>query len=75
MQTLLITDIMLLTGGIKMITRMTLRLKSKTHQQLKLIAEKNKRSINAQIEFILENFITNYNLYNENIRINEIPRN
>jgi len=58
-----------------MITRMTLRLKSKTHQQLKLIAEKNKRSINAQIEFILENFITNYNLYNENIRINEIPRN
>lgn len=58
-----------------MITRITLRLNTKTHQQLKIISKNNKRSINAQIEFIIENYIRNYNLYNENTDIIETSSN
>lgn len=46
-------------------TRITLRLKTTIHNQLKEIAEDNKRSLNGQIEFIIENFIFNYRKYNE----------
>ena len=48
-----------------MTTRITLRLKTSVHEQLKAISEYNKRSLNGQIEFIIENFIYNYYKHNE----------
>ena len=38
----------------------TLRLQEDNFEKIKLIAEKNKRSIAMQIEYILEQFISDY---------------
>lgn len=54
-----------------MTTRITLRLKTSVHEQLKAISEDNKRSLNGQIEFIIENFIYNYYKHNEQYIIKE----
>lgn len=54
-----------------MTTRITLRLKTSVHEQLKTIADDNKRSLNGQIEFIIENFIFNYMKYNEQYGVRE----
>lgn len=38
----------------------TLRLDDKKHEKLKIIADKQGRSLNKQIEFVLYNFIEDY---------------
>lgn len=54
-----------------MTTRITLRLKTSVHEELKAISEDNKRSLNGQIEFIIENFIFNYCKNNEQYGVKE----
>ena len=39
-------------------TRFTLRIDRELHDKLKILAEKNKRSVTKEIEFILENHLS-----------------
>jgi hypothetical protein len=49
----------------------TLRLQEENFDKIKIIAEKNKRSIAMQIEFLIEQYIEEYEKKNGTIRINE----
>lgn len=51
--------------------RYPLRLDRETRKKIEIIAEKNSRSINKQIEHILKKFITDYEKVNEKIEIPE----
>lgn len=54
-----------------MLKRLTLRIKNSNFLKIQNIAEKNKRSVNGQIEFILENFINEYEKFNGKFDIKE----
>lgn len=62
----------ILYGGITVLDRkvFTLRTSEKTIDKLSIIAEENKRSANAQLELILEQYISNYEKENGKIKIN-----
>jgi hypothetical protein len=60
-------------GGIFMsayITRITLRVDETLFKKLKFIAEKEKRSANAQIEFAIEKLIFDYESQHGEIEVN-----
>lgn len=46
----------------------TLRLQEENFEKIKVIAEKNKRSIAAQIEFLIEEYIAEYERQNGTIK-------
>lgn len=56
------------------IKRFTLRLHDRNFKKLDFIADKNKRSINAQIDYIIEEFIDNYEKFNGKIDIKEASK-
>lgn len=49
------------------IRRFTLRLRESNYLKIDYIADKSKRSVNSQIEYIIENFITDYEKFNGKI--------
>lgn len=48
-----------------------LRLEEKSYQKIKSIAKKQSRSVNKQIEFIISQFLTDYERVNGKIETNE----
>ncbi|MCM3268811.1 hypothetical protein [Paenibacillus elgii] len=49
----------------------TLRLEENNFEKIKIIAEKNKRSIAMQIEYLIEQHIEKYEEENGSIKIND----
>lgn len=54
-----------------MITNTQLRIKSATYAKVKKIAEEKERSINKQINFIIEQYIKEYEKVNGKIELKE----
>lgn len=53
------------------ITRITLRINDKTHKKLIEICKNSKRSLNGQIDFILESYIKDYEKLTGEIKIKD----
>lgn len=54
-----------------MITCTQLRIKTQTYEKVKKIAQNKERSINKQINFIIEQYIKDYEKINGNIETEE----
>lgn len=54
-----------------MIRSTQLRIKEKTYEKIRKIAEEKERSINKQINFIVEQYINDYEKINGKIEIEE----
>ncbi len=48
-----------------------IRISDKTHQKIKFIAKQQDRSLNKQIEYVLKQFINNYEQVNGKIETKE----
>lgn len=53
---------------LKDLIRTTLRLDNETYEKITIIADRNKRSINKQIDFIIASFIKDYEKFNGEIK-------
>ena len=60
-------------GGIYMVSKVQtgLRLEETTWQKISYISKKNKRSLNSQIEYLVENYIKKYEQQNGVIPLND----
>ena len=54
----------------KDIIKYSLRLEAETYKKIQLISDKNKRSVNMQIDFIIESYITEFEKFNGKIEKN-----
>ncbi len=55
----------------KEVIKFSLRVDSKTYKKIQYISEKNKRSINGQLDFIIESYIEKFEEVNGKIKITE----
>lgn len=54
-----------------MITSTQIRMKDETYKKLKIIAEEKQRSMNKQMNYVIEQFITDYEKVNGKIDVPE----
>lgn len=60
----------ILQGG-RIMANFGIRISDKTHQKIKFIAKQQDRSLNKQIEYVLKQFINNYEQVNGKIETKE----
>ena len=64
----------ILLGGVCMVSKVLtgLRLEESTWQKISYISKRNKRSLNSQIEYLVENYIEEYEKQNGVIPLSDI---
>ena len=59
------------SGGIKMKEQFSIRLEATDKKKIQIIAKKNKRTLNSQIEYVICNAIADYEKVSGKIETNE----